>query len=279
MSMIGFLLIFGGMGVLLFIIALGLLFLYKDGLAIVMAKLTKSAVVFKIDPNTRHIKLQRIPDKDLVEKKEDLLFLGNWPNYRLGGVKAFFVFEGEAIDFDPAIMAEVQKAMREGYDTFEALKKSVVQKVRRQIVQPAPEGGQTVVKEIEEVVLKPLIGRNHRVIDIRPIGNDGKKGARFIIEEYTPVEFIPITNFYGRKFSVDAIMRLLKLRDSIWLEKMRLIYNKFIKGVNVKKTSGSGFNPLWLIYLGVFVFIVLLALSLYGGNVLGGGANPLPPSP
>ena len=270
-----FLIIFSSAGIALFVLAVILLYLSKEGRAVLIAKLTRKPLLVRIDPDTRTVKLERIPDKELVEKKGDTFFLGGWPSYRWDGVKTFFVVENDVIDYDPKVIEEIQKALNEGIGNFEDLKDRVIEYEEREVEITLPDG-QTQVQKITIPKVKLIHGRAHRILNIKSIKKG--KGLSIVLEEYSPIDFVVLTNFYSRKLSAESIKKILKLKDIECLEKVERVYVKLLKKLKLDtKGGGLGFNPIWIIYIGIFVFIVLMGLSMYGGKL--GGVRPLPPSP
>ena len=273
-----FLIMFSSTGIALFVLAVVLLALSKEGRIVLTAKLTKKPLLVKINPEARVVKLERIPDVELVEKKGETYFLGGWPNYRWGGVKVFFVIENDTIDYPPEIVAEIQKALKEGYENFDKLKEAIVEYEEKVIEVKNPDGT-TGYQKITIPKFKPIVGRAHRVISIRPLKKS--KGVSLVIEEFTPIDYLGLATFYNRKFGAEAIKKILKIKDTECLEKVQQVYSKLLKKLKIEdKSQGRRINPVWLIYIGIFIFIVLMGLSMYGGKIFGGGGvKPLPPSP
>jgi len=255
-----FIVIFSSAGIALFILAVILLALSKEGRAVLVAKLTKKPLLIKINPEARVTKLERIPDAELVERKGETYFLGGWPNYRWGGVKVFFAIENDAIDYPPEVVAEIQKALSAGYENFDQLKKAAVEFEEKTIEVKKP-NGEVEYQKVVVPKFKLVAGRAHRVINVRPI-KKGKEGISVTIEELTPIDYISLANFYDRKLGAEAIKKMLKLKDTECLEKVQKVYFKLLKKLKIEgKGQGVGFNPVWLIYIGIFVFIVLMGFD------------------
>lgn len=274
LSMILFLISSAGFASL--VISVALLVLSKEGRMVLNAKLMKRQLIFKIDPDSRRVKLDMIPNKEFVEKRGDSYFLGGWPCYTWNGVKVFFALHDEIVDYDPKIIEEIQKVYGAGVENYEKLREAVID-FEEQEIRVKTEDGKEEIRKMKVPVFKGLVGRAHRVLNIKPYRD--KNGFKVHIEEYTPIDFVALANFYNRKLSATIVKKILKLKDMECYEKVQKVYTKLLSKLKIDKKVGLGFNPVYLIYIGIFLFILLMGWSMYGSKIIGGGGTVVPPKP
>ncbi len=252
-------------GLVMIIFSITILLLSKEGLKFMKAKLFRTPLLFILDPVIRSFSVKETKNTTLYEDKNNTHFLGGHTAYKYGGTPVFLAVKDHIPAIDAYIAKEIQKAMNSGITTFEQLqeviKKSLLEERTEEVVVNTSEGPKKTVRKY--FVLKPLHGVAHKVVDIRI--RPAKKGkgmdVKVEVEAYEPVDIEGIVDFYGRNFSSTAVKKLIDFRDLMWAEKTMKVYEK-IKSLKKPTLGGGGFSPIWLVYLGIFVFIIFMALKM-----------------
>lgn len=270
-------------GLTLFVITLVLIVLSREGFKFLNARLFKRPLLLEFNPVTRTFRVKLSKSETLYEDKEEIHFLAGTPAYKYGGVPVFLVIKGSLPTVQPEVIAEVQKSLSANVLTYEQLEDVVKnalleERVVEKVVE-TPEGPKKVAEKY--VVLKPLMTTAHRVINYRIKPKKRKKEVEVTaeVEVYEPLKIETITTYFSRNLSSQSIKKILDFRDLVWAETTRKVYEKIKE---LKRGSGtSGFNPIWLVYLGIFIFIVFMALSLLRGHATspGGVEAVRPPTP
>jgi len=268
-------------GLVMLLISIVLLALSKEGLKFLSARFSKIPLLFVFDPVIKAFRVKDAKNTVLYEDREGTYFLGGHTAYKYGGVPIFLVVKEQIPAIDAYIAKEIQKAMAAGITTFEQLqeviKKSLLEERTEEVVVNTPEGPKKTVRKY--YVLKPLHGVAHKVVDIKIRPAKKGKGAdvKVEVEAYEPVDIEGIVDFYGRNFSSTAVKKLIDFRDLMWAEKTMKVYEK-IKSLKKPTLGGGGFSPIWLVYLGIFLFIIFMALKM-GLHPSTATAPKTPPAP
>lgn len=265
MDLFAFMLVFGLVGWLLFVLFFVLFMLTGDGKTIATARLTGKFIATVADPESRKVHVEKVKG-ELVSLKDGYPYLlGGWPAYMWNGIKTFFLIKRGVVDFDPEVLDEVQKAINEGVTSWDELKDKFIEEKVQVVKRKLPDGSE-VEEQVVVPVFRPFRGRTHRLVKV-VLPKKAKKGgaAYFLVEEYTPVNLYLLNEFFNRKFKGETIQKILKLKDVECLEKVQRAIRETMKklGAKVKEQSSGGFNPVWIVFIAVAIVIILIGLHIF----------------